>query len=95
MTVSLKLTNPDNVTVAVKLKNLTVWLACAGSQYCCWNNDSSLVAVSSDYYRAVMVFDVHKKQQVCLHMLSTLCTHVESNVKKTLLVLWFRYLSRK
>ncbi|KAL0047594.1 hypothetical protein WJX82_007383 [Trebouxia sp. C0006] len=35
-----------------------------GSQYCCWNNDSSLVAVSSDYYRAVMVFDVHKKQQV-------------------------------
>ncbi|KAA6424201.1 MAG: hypothetical protein FRX49_06160 [Trebouxia sp. A1-2] len=35
-----------------------------GSQYCCWNNDSSLVAVSSDFYRAVMVFDVHKKQQV-------------------------------
>lgn len=55
----------------MKLEKLTVWVACAGSQYCCWNNDSSLVAVSSDYYRAVMVFDVHEKQQVCLQMMST------------------------
>lgn len=36
----------------------------AGSQYCCWNSDSSLVALSSDHYQAVMVFDVHRKQQV-------------------------------
>ena len=41
----------------------------AGSQYCCWNSDSSLVALSSDFYQAVMVFDVHRKQQVCLLLL--------------------------
>ena len=59
----------------VEAEEVTVRLVCAGSQYCCWNNDSSLVAVSSDYYRAVMVFDVHKKQQVCLQMLSTMCVN--------------------
>lgn len=72
---------PDSVTVAVKLQKLAVWLASAGSQYCCWNSDSSLVAVSSDFYRAVMVFDVHKKQQVCVQMLSTLWTYIDINVK--------------
>ena len=36
----------------------------AGSQYCCWNSDSTLVALSSDFYQAVMVFDVQRKQQV-------------------------------
>ncbi len=70
----------------VEAEEVTVWLVCAGSQYCCWNNDSSLVAVSSDYYRAVMVFDVHKKQQVCLQMLSTMCEHIQSIVK---LCFWY------
>ena len=41
----------------------------AGSQYCCWNSDSSLLALSSDFYQAVMVFDVHRKQQVALLLL--------------------------
>ena len=56
----------------------------AGSQYCCWNSDSSWVALSSDFYQAVMVFDVHSKCQVTLllsvHDLSSsvFCKHCVS-----------------
>ena len=67
------LTTPDLILLQMKpptrnLMALSMLLLPAGSQYCCWNSDSSLVAVSSDYYRAVMVFDVQKKQQVGLLM---------------------------
>lgn len=45
-----------------EVTSLCMWGA--GSQYCCWNSDSTLVAVSSDHYQAVMVFNVQSKQQV-------------------------------
>ncbi|KAK9815951.1 hypothetical protein WJX72_012487 [[Myrmecia] bisecta] len=39
-----------------------------GAQYCAFNTDSSLLAVSSDAFRAVLVFDVARRQRVfCLN----------------------------